>query len=95
MGEQARGEPERDGDDGFRPRAGGGPGRHAAARARDLKGAGETGTIASTAAKANAVLDALAPLGIRHLDMPLSADKLWAAIQAARGRPGAAVRPAR
>lgn len=39
--------------------------------------------------------DALAPLGIRHLDVPLSPDKLWAAIQAARGRPGAAVRPAR
>lgn len=60
-----------------------------------MKGAGETGRIASTAAKANAVLDALAPRGIRHLDMPLSPDKLWAAIQGARGRPGAAVRPAR
>ncbi len=48
-----------------------------------VKGAGETGTIASTAAIANAVNDALAPLGIKHLDMPLSPGRIWEAIQAA------------
>ena len=47
-----------------------------------IKGAGETGTIASTAAVANAVMDALAPLGISHLDMPLTPARIWAAIQA-------------
>lgn len=46
-----------------------------------VKGAGETGTIASTAAVANAVMDALAPLGITHLDMPLTPRKIWRAIQ--------------
>jgi carbon-monoxide dehydrogenase large subunit len=50
-----------------------------------VKGVGEAGTIASTAATANAVMDALAPLGIRHLDMPLTAQKIWQAIQEANG----------
>jgi carbon-monoxide dehydrogenase large subunit len=49
-----------------------------------IKGAGETGTIASTAAVANAVIDALAPLGIRHVDMPLTPERVWRAMQAAR-----------
>jgi carbon-monoxide dehydrogenase large subunit len=49
-----------------------------------VKGAGETGTIASTAAVANAVLDALAPLGISHIDLPLTPARIWAAVQAAR-----------
>jgi len=49
-----------------------------------VKGAGETGTIASTAAVANAVMDALAPLGIRHVDMPLTPERVWRAMQAAR-----------
>jgi carbon-monoxide dehydrogenase large subunit len=44
---------------------------------------GEAGAIASTAAVANAVNDALAPLGIRHLDMPFTAQTVWRAIQAA------------
>jgi len=48
-----------------------------------VKGVGEAGAIASTAAVANAVNDALAPFGIRHLDMPLSAARIWAAMQAA------------
>ncbi|MBI2461927.1 MAG: molybdopterin-dependent oxidoreductase, partial [Candidatus Rokubacteria bacterium] len=51
-----------------------------------VKGAGETGTIASTAALANAVLDALAPLGVSHIDLPLTPARIWAAIQAARKR---------
>jgi carbon-monoxide dehydrogenase large subunit len=45
-----------------------------------VKGVGEAGAIASTAAVANAVVDALSPLGIRHLDMPLTAPKIWHAI---------------
>jgi carbon-monoxide dehydrogenase large subunit len=51
-----------------------------------VKGAGETGTIASTAAVANAVHDALAPLGISHIDLPLTPARIWAAIRAARKR---------
>ncbi len=45
-----------------------------------VKGAGEAGTIASTPAVANAVVDALSPLGIRHLDMPLTPQKVWHAM---------------
>ena len=45
-----------------------------------VKGVGEAGAIASTAAVANAVIDALSPFGIRHLDMPLTAPKIWSAI---------------
>jgi carbon-monoxide dehydrogenase large subunit len=48
-----------------------------------VKGAGEMGTIAATATIANAVMDALAPLGIKHLDMPLTAEKLHKAIATA------------
>ncbi len=44
------------------------------------KGIGEAATIGSTPAVANAVLDALSPLGITHLDIPLIAPKVWAAI---------------
>lgn len=50
-----------------------------------VKGVGETGTIASTAAVVNAVMDALAPLGIRHIDMPLTPARVWAAMQQAKG----------
>ena len=48
-----------------------------------VKGAGEMGTIAGTATIANAVLDALAPLGVKHLDMPLTAEKIHKAIATA------------
>ena len=48
-----------------------------------VKGVGEAGTIGATPAIANAVLDALAPLGIRHLDLPLLPEKLWRAIRSA------------
>jgi aerobic carbon-monoxide dehydrogenase large subunit len=51
-----------------------------------VKGAGETGTIASTPAIANALMDALSPLGIKHLDMPFSPGRIWEAIQAAGGK---------
>jgi carbon-monoxide dehydrogenase large subunit len=47
-----------------------------------VKGVGETGTIASTPAVVNAVMDALSPFGIKHLDMPLMPEKVWRAIQA-------------
>jgi carbon-monoxide dehydrogenase large subunit len=46
-----------------------------------VKGAGETGTIAATPAVVNAVVDALSPLGVKHLDMPLSANKIWRVFQ--------------
>jgi carbon-monoxide dehydrogenase large subunit len=46
-----------------------------------LKGVGEAGTIGSVPAIANAVMDALAPLGIRHLDLPLSPLRVWTAMQ--------------
>jgi carbon-monoxide dehydrogenase large subunit len=49
-----------------------------------IKGAGETGTIAATPTVANAVIDALAPFGIAHIDMPLTPDKIWKAVKAAR-----------
>jgi carbon-monoxide dehydrogenase large subunit len=49
-----------------------------------VKGAGETGTIASTPAVVNAVMDALAPLGIAHIDMPLTPERVWRAMQASR-----------
>jgi aerobic carbon-monoxide dehydrogenase large subunit len=48
------------------------------------KGIGESGTVGSTPAAASAVLDALAPLGVTHLDMPMSPQRVWAAIQAAQ-----------
>ena len=51
-----------------------------------VKGAGETGTIAASPAVVNAVMDALAPLGVKHIDMPLKAEKVWRAIRAARRR---------
>ncbi len=46
------------------------------------KGAGEAGTIGATPAIANAVLDALEPLGVAHLDLPLSPERVWKAINA-------------
>jgi carbon-monoxide dehydrogenase large subunit len=45
-----------------------------------VKGIGEAATIGSTPAVVNAVMDALKPFGVRHLDMPLTAPKVWAAM---------------
>ncbi len=45
-----------------------------------VKGAGEAGTIASTPAVANAVIDALAHLGVKNIDMPITPEKVWRAI---------------
>ena len=46
------------------------------------KGVGEAGTIGATPAVVNAVIDALEAFGVRHLDMPLTAPKVWQAMQA-------------
>jgi len=48
------------------------------------KGCGEAGAIGSPPAVINAVLDALAPLGVKDLDMPASPNRVWQAIQAAK-----------
>jgi carbon-monoxide dehydrogenase large subunit len=50
-----------------------------------VKGAGEMGTIAATPAIANAVMDALAPLGVKHLDLPLTSEKIYNAIMSGNG----------
>jgi carbon-monoxide dehydrogenase large subunit len=51
------------------------------------KGVGESGTIGSTPAVQNAVIDALAHLGVRHLDMPLTPEKVWRAVGARLASP--------
>jgi carbon-monoxide dehydrogenase large subunit len=51
-----------------------------------VKGAGEAGTVAAPAAVANAVIDALLPLGVTSLDVPLTPDNVWQAIQQASAR---------
>ena len=48
------------------------------------KGIGESGTIGSTPAVQSAVIDALSHLGVRHIDMPTTAERVWKAIVAAR-----------
>ena len=50
-----------------------------------VKGVGETGTIASTVTVYNAVIDALRPLGVTHIDMPLTPEKVWQAIRQGQG----------
>ncbi len=50
-----------------------------------VKGIGEAGTIAASAAVINAICDALAPFGIKHVDMPASPDRLWKLMDNARG----------
>jgi carbon-monoxide dehydrogenase large subunit len=50
-----------------------------------VKGVGEAGTIASTPAVVNSVIDALRPLGIRDITMPCTPERVWRAIQTARG----------
>lgn len=48
------------------------------------KGVGEAGTVGSLSAVINAICDALAPLGVKHIEMPASPARVWAAIQAAK-----------
>jgi carbon-monoxide dehydrogenase large subunit len=54
-----------------------------------VKGIGESGTIGSTPAVQNAVVDALAHLGVRHVDLPCTPERVWRAIEAAAGERGA------
>jgi carbon-monoxide dehydrogenase large subunit len=50
------------------------------------KGIGESGTIGAVAAIQNAVCDALAPLGVEHVDLPMAPERVWRAIADARTR---------
>ena len=54
-----------------------------------VKGAGEAGSIGSSPAVINAILDALSPLGVRHIDMPATPERVWRAIRAAQGEKAA------
>lgn len=49
-----------------------------------VKGVGEAGSIASPAAVVNAIVDALSPFGIEHIDMPVTPEKVWKAIKGSR-----------
>ncbi|RMG54246.1 MAG: xanthine dehydrogenase family protein molybdopterin-binding subunit [Acidobacteria bacterium] len=53
-----------------------------------IKGVGEAGTIGATPAIVNAVIDALSPLGVRHVDMPLTPEKIWRLLQGEAGSGG-------
>jgi carbon-monoxide dehydrogenase large subunit len=55
------------------------------------KGVGESATVGSPAAVVNSVVDALAPLGVRHADMPLTPANVWCVIQGRQGRSDLAV----
>jgi carbon-monoxide dehydrogenase large subunit len=62
------------------------------------KGAGEAGTVGALPAVMNAVIDALAPLGVRQLDMPATASRVWQAMHRHEGSgpsqaPGARLAP--
>ncbi len=50
-----------------------------------IKGVGEGGTVAATPAVMNAILDALAPLGVPDVPMPATPERIWRAIQGAKG----------
>lgn len=50
------------------------------------KGAGEAGTVGALACVVNALVDALRPLGVRHVDMPATAERIWRAIEEAKAR---------
>jgi carbon-monoxide dehydrogenase large subunit len=51
-----------------------------------MKGCGEAGTVGSLAAVTNAALDALWPAGVRHVDMPLTPQRVWGWLEAAQAR---------
>jgi carbon-monoxide dehydrogenase large subunit len=55
------------------------------------KGIGSVSTVPAPAAVANAVLDALSSFGVRHLDTPLTAEKIWRAMQGMEARVGRAM----
>jgi carbon-monoxide dehydrogenase large subunit len=49
-----------------------------------VKGAGEAGSVGALPAVVNAIVDALSPLGIRHIDMPATPERVWRAIREAK-----------
>jgi carbon-monoxide dehydrogenase large subunit len=49
-----------------------------------MRGVGEAPSVASPAALANAVMDALSPLGVSHIDLPFTPERVWAAVRAAQ-----------
>ncbi|MFY9898094.1 MAG: aldehyde oxidase, partial [Xanthobacteraceae bacterium] len=51
-----------------------------------VKGAGEAGNVGALPAVTNALVDALSVLGIRHIDLPATPERLWRAIQDARAK---------
>jgi carbon-monoxide dehydrogenase large subunit len=51
-----------------------------------VKGVGEAGTIGCSPALVNSVVDALRPLGIKHVDMPMTPQKIWNLLQQAGGQ---------
>ena len=53
-----------------------------------VKGLGETGAVGAPAAVQNAVVDALGHLGVRHVEMPCTPERVWTALRAAGGQPG-------
>jgi aerobic carbon-monoxide dehydrogenase large subunit len=61
----------------------------ATSNALGVKGVGEAGTIASTPAVINAIIDALRPQGVTDIRMPASPERVWRALQAAQGDGGA------
>ncbi|HMH94398.1 MAG TPA: xanthine dehydrogenase family protein molybdopterin-binding subunit, partial [Streptosporangiaceae bacterium] len=58
-----------------------------AANRLGVKGVGEAGTIASTPAVVNSIIDALRPLGVKDVVMPCTPERVWRAIEVARGAP--------
>jgi aerobic carbon-monoxide dehydrogenase large subunit len=50
-----------------------------------VKGIGEAGTMGSVPAVQNAVIDAVSHLGVRHIDLPLTPERVWRAIKEATG----------
>jgi carbon-monoxide dehydrogenase large subunit len=53
-----------------------------------IKGIGEAGTIGSTPAVVSAVVDALSPFGVTHIDMPLTPQKIWSLCQGKKAAAG-------
>jgi len=53
-----------------------------------IRAGGEGGTTPALAAAINAIVDALAELGVTHIEMPATPERVWRAIRAARGRTG-------
>jgi carbon-monoxide dehydrogenase large subunit len=50
------------------------------------KGAGEAGCVGALAAVVNAIVDALSPLGIDHIDMPATPERIWQAIEGRKAK---------